>query len=92
MKLVSSFPALFSASYAIPPVMAPSPMTDTTVWSSPWISLAFTRPRPAEMEVELCPVSKASQLLSLRLGKPLMPRNCRRPSNPSLRPVRILCV
>ena len=47
---------------------------------------------PAEMEVELCPVSKLSHSLSFRLGKPLMPPYLRRCSKPSRRPVRSLWV
>ena len=42
------------------------------------MSLALTIPSPAEMDVELCPVSKQSHSLSLRFGKPLMPPNLRR--------------
>ena len=92
IKLVSRCAALFSASYAIPPVREPSPITDTTVCLSPKRSLACARPSPAEIEVELCPVSKLSQSLSFRFGKPLIPPNLRSISKPSLLPVSILCV
>ena len=54
-------------------VREPSPITDTMVCFPPVISLALTSPRPAEIEVELCPVSKTSHMLSLRFGKPLRP-------------------
>ena len=46
----------------------------------------------SDMEVELCPVSKLSQLLSQRFGKPLIPPNLRRFAKFSLRPVSSLCV
>ena len=92
MKLVSRVDALFNASYAIPPVREPSPMTDTMVSEPPDKSRAFTIPSPADMEVELCPVSKQSQSLSFRLGKPLMPWYFLKVSNPSFLPVRILWV
>ena len=42
MKLLFSLEALLSASYAMPPVSEPSPMTDTTLWSCPRSSLAAT--------------------------------------------------
>ena len=41
---------------------------------------------------ELCPVSNASQSLSLRFGNPLIPPYFLRSSNPALRPVNNLCV
>ena len=44
----------------------------------------------ALMEVELCPVPKASQGLSEGLGKPQSPSFCRKVSKASLRPVRSL--
>ena len=47
---------------------------------------------PAEIEVELCPVSNASHLLSFLLGNPLIPPYFLRSSNPSFLPVRSLCV
>ena len=92
MKFFVSLDALFSASYAMPPVSAPSPMTEITYSSVPRRSLAATRPIPAEMEVELCPVSKQSQSLSFLLGKPLMPPYLRSPSKPDFLPVRSLWV
>ena len=92
IKFVSSFEALFNASYAIPPVSEPSPITEIMVLLSPFKSRAFTIPKPADMEVELCPVSKQSQGLSFRFGKPLMPWNLRRDSKPSRLPVKSLCV
>ena len=47
------------------------------------ISVLLHNPSPAEIDVELCPVSKQSQSLSFRFGKPLIPPYCRRSSNPS---------
>lgn len=44
MRFESRKPALFSASYAIPPVMAPSPITDTTWLFFPSMSLATAIP------------------------------------------------
>lgn len=66
-------PALFKPSKANPPVMAPSPMMATD-WrsSSPFILAATAMPKAAEIDVEECPVPKASYLLSLLFGKPLM--------------------
>ena len=80
------------ASNAIPPLSAPSPIT-ATIFSSVSFSLAAVAiPRAAEMDVELWPVSKLSHRLSCLFGKPLNPFNCRKDSNSSLRPVKILCV
>ncbi len=84
--------ALFSASYAIPPVREPSPITEIIVFSSLRRSLALTSPSPAEMEVELCPVSKQSHSLSFRLGNPLMPPYFLKLSKPERLPVSNLCV
>ena len=84
--------ALLNASYAIPPVKEPSPITDTTILFFPLSVLAIAIPRPAEMDVELCPVLKASQSLSDVLGKPAMPPNLRRLAKPSFLPVSILWV
>ncbi len=50
----------FYPSKANPPVKAPSPITDTTLYFSPLASRAHTIPNPAEMEVEACPAPKAS--------------------------------
>ena len=69
--------------------MEPSPMTAITCSFPPVRSLAFASPNAAEMEVELCPAAKASQSLSVGLGKPLSPSSCRRWSKPSFLPVSI---
>ena len=47
-------------------------------------------PYAAEMEVEACPVPKASYSLSLMRGKPLMPPSLRFVGKRSRRPVIIL--
>ncbi len=46
-------PRLFRASKAIPPVIAPSPITAMTWLSSPLISLATAIPKAADTDVEL---------------------------------------
>ena len=80
------------AVFAIPPVSAPSPITEITEYSSPVISRAWAIPSPAEIEVELCPVSNASYGLSFRFGNPLIPPNWRRSSNPAFLPLKSLWV
>ena len=72
-----SWPACARASKAIPPVMAPSPMTATTFRSMPCFSAASAMPIAAEMLVEECPTPKVSKGLSLRLGKPDNPSSWR---------------
>ena len=67
-------PALFKASKAIPPVIAPSPITAMLCrLSSPLILAAIAIPKAAEIEVDECPVPKESYSLSDIFGKPLMP-------------------
>ena len=48
---------LFNPSKASPPLMAPSPMTATTLC---WWPRAMAMPRAAEMLFEACPQMKAS--------------------------------
>ena len=48
-------------------------------------------PKAAEMEVDECPVPKASYSLSKREGNPLNPSKQRIEANRSFLPVRILC-
>jgi hypothetical protein len=67
---LSRNPAWFMASYAMPPVIAPSPMTDSTWLRLPFMSRPTAMPRPAEMEVLLWPAPKGSYSLSARLVKP----------------------
>ena len=63
------------ASYAIPPVREPSPITAMTSLSSPFISLAAAMPQASERDVVECPVSKMSCSDSFAFGKPLIPPN-----------------
>jgi hypothetical protein len=53
-------PAWFKPSKASPAVIEPSPMTATTLAGSLFRRLAQAMPKPAEMEVLLCPVVKLS--------------------------------
>jgi hypothetical protein len=84
-------PALLSASNAMPPDSAPSPITATARRSSPLSLAASAMPSAAEIEVDECAVPKVSYSLSSRRGKPLMPPNWRSVPMRSRRPVRILC-
>ncbi len=84
-------PALFSASKAMPALIAPSPMTATTRRSSSFSLAASAMPSAAEIEVEECPVPKVSYSLSSRRGKPAMPPSWRRLCMRSRRPVSTLC-
>ena len=85
------YPKWFIASKAIPPVIEPSPITETTLKSSLFISLAHAIPSPTEIDVELCPVSNISCSLSFSFGNPLNPSSCLSVLKSSLRPVIILC-
>ena len=59
---------------AMPPVMAPSPMTATQLFFGLLSTcLAADMPSAAEMDVEEWPVPKQSYSLSSLLVKPLMP-------------------
>ena len=89
--LAPATPALFSASKAMPAVMAPSPMMATAWRLSPFCCAAMAMPKAAEMLVDECAVPKASYSLSLRRGKPLMPPSWRKLAMRSRRPVKILC-
>ncbi len=53
-------PALFKPSYASPAVMEPSPITATVFSSLLRMAAAVAYPRAADMDVEECPVPKAS--------------------------------
>ena len=83
-------PALFSASNAMPAVIAPSPMIATTRLSSPFMRAATAIPSAALIEVLECAVPKVSYSLSTRRGKPATPPYWRRVDIRSRRPVRIL--
>ena len=65
-------PVWFSPSKAMPAVMEPSPITAMTL-VLPARNLAHAIPKPAEMEVPLCPALNASNGLSLRRVNPEMP-------------------
>ncbi len=70
------YPIWLRASKAIPPVIDPSPIIETTEKSSPFISLAHAIPLPTDIDVLLCPVSNISCSLSHSFGNPLNPLNC----------------
>jgi len=84
-------PPLFSASKAMPALIAPSPMMATDLRSSPLRRAATAMPSAAEIEVDECAVPKVSYSLSTRRGKPEMPPIWRSDPMRSRRPVRILC-
>ena len=87
---LSKYPALFIASYAMPPVMAPSPMMATTWLSPPLRSRPTAMPSPAEMLVLECPAPKQSYSDSDRLVKGDRPPVWRMVGMPLRRPVKIL--
>ena len=89
-KLVSETPAWFKPSNAIPPVIAPSPIT-AMCWRSSFLYLLATAiPTKAEIDVEECPTPKVSYSLSLRFGNPLKPLYFRFEGKSCLLPVNIL--
>ncbi len=88
---VCDTPALFSASNAMPALIAPSPITATQLRCSPLSLAAVAMPSAAAIEVDECAVPKVSYSLSSRRGKPLTPPNWRSVCMRSRRPVRILC-
>jgi len=92
IKFVLLEPVSLSASKAIPPVKAPSPITAITLFFSPFISLALAIPSAAEIDVLLCPVSKASYSDSTALGKPAKPFKLLSVLILFFLPVRILCI
>ena len=88
----SATPAWFIPSKANPAVMAPSPITATTLRScSPLYFAAIAIPSAAEIEVEEWPTPNVSYSLSLRLGNPLSPLYLRLEGKLSRLPVNILC-
>ena len=91
-----STPALFIASYAIPALIAPSPITAMTCRFSAMPRPAFrsratAMPTPADIDVLLCPAPNGSYSLSARLVNPDSPPPWRSVRIRSRRPVRILC-
>ncbi len=90
-RSASAVPALFSASNAMPALIAPSPITATTRRSSPLRAAAIAMPSAAEIDVDECAVPKVSYSLSERRGKPDGPPAIRSRAIACRRPVRILC-
>jgi len=90
-RMSSITPAWFSASKAMPPVSAESPITAMAWRASPRSFAAMAMPSAAEIEVDECAVPKASYSDSSRRGKPEMPPAWRSKAIASRRPVRILC-
>ncbi len=84
-------PALFIASYAMPALIAPSPITATTLRGVPCSSDATAMPSPALIEVEEWAAPNGSYSLSERRVKPDSPPGWRRVRMRSRRPVMILC-
>jgi len=90
-RSVPLMPALFSASNAMPALIAPSPITAIARRSSP-LSLAATAiPSAAEIDVDECAVPNVSYSLSTRRGNPEGPSAWRNFAMAWRRPVRILC-
>ncbi len=83
--------ASFSASKAMPAVIAPSPMMAQTRRVLPLIFAPMAMPSAAEIEVEEWPTPKVSYSDSSRRGNAARPSFWRMVSICSLRPVRILC-
>ena len=75
----------------MPAVIAPSPITATTLRSRPARALAIAMPSAAEIEVLEWPTPKVSYSLSSRLGNGATPSFCLTVWMLSRRPVRILC-
>ncbi len=84
-------PAWLSASNAIPAVIAPSPMTDTTFLSLPSFSAATAMPSAALIDVDEWPTAKVSYSLSGGHGNGCKPFFWRMVLMRSARPVKILC-
>ncbi len=91
-RFASIAPALLSASKAMPPVIAPSPITATQRRLSPRRFAATAMPSAALIDVLAWAVPKVSYSLSLRRGKPEMPPHILSFDMRSRRPVSILCV
>ena len=90
IRFVPRWPAWFRPSKAMPAVMAPSPITAITWWSSPRRSRAAAMPVAAEIDVPAWPAPKRSWGLSLRSANPERPSYWRIVSICSRRPVTIL--
>ena len=64
--MFSVTPALFSASKAMPALIAPSPITAIEWRFDPWLRAATAMPSAAEIDVDECAVPKVSYSLSER--------------------------
>lgn len=82
---------MFIASYAIPPVIAPSPITAIELRSSPCSSVPTAIPSAAEIDVDEWPAPNLSYSDSFRFAKPDSPPDLRSVCIRCRRPVRILC-
>ena len=91
IKGLSDAPALFIASYAMPALIDPSPITAITLRFVPFNILPTAMPKPAEIEVDEWPAPNGSNSDSARLVKPDNPPFCRKLVMRSRRPVKILC-
>ena len=87
----STSPPWFSASNAMPAVIAPSPITATNLRGSPLRCAAMAMPSAAEMDVDEWPTPKVSYSLSSRRGNGARPSFFLIVVMRSRRPVRILC-
>jgi hypothetical protein len=90
-RSASAAPALFSASKAIPALIAPSPMMATQRRDSFLRRTAMAMPSAAEIDVDEWAVPKVSYSLSVRRGNPDGPPAMRSRLMCCRRPVRILC-
>ena len=75
----------------MPAVIAPSPITATTLRPLPARAFAIAMPSAAEIDVDEWPTPKVSYSLSSRFGNGAMPSFCFTVRIASRRPVRILC-
>ena len=90
---------LLSPSKASPPLIAPSPITATTLRplacvpppSASWRFSATAMPSAADIELLAWPHTNVSYSLSSGEGNGIMPCSLRLVQNASRRPVRILC-
>ena len=79
------------ASYAMPALIAPSPITAIALPGRPLSRFATANPSAAEIEVDECAAPNGSYSLSERLVNPDSPPPCRNVRIRSRRPVRTLC-
>ena len=89
--LVFEAPALFIASYAIPALIAPSPITAIILFNLLDNLLASAIPRADDIDVELCAAPNGSYSLSDLFVKPDNPLPCLKVLIFDFLPVKILC-